>query len=113
MSIIAKKFKSVLPAIVGLMVASCGTQETEAEKAVLSVLKDPDSAKFGKYTRIDERSACITINAKNAMGGYTGDQQASLVKYKDSESWDVLSISEGSHETCIKILSEVMKTSPH
>ena len=76
------------------ILSGCGPygDEAEARKVVLSILKDPDSAKFGKFDQVPaERKdrngksetsamACLTVNARNSMGGYTGDQQASLTK---------------------------------
>jgi hypothetical protein len=88
-------------------------QKTEAEKAqdlvkaaVLTSLKDPESARFGKFTLVTSEHACLTVNAKNGFGGYTGDQQAYAVK-SAANGWQVLAI-EGKlgHEQCIKILSE-------
>lgn len=55
-------------------------EEPEAKKAVLQRLKDPDSAKFGNFTLIDDERACLTVNAKNTYGGYTGDKEAWLNK---------------------------------
>lgn len=96
-----------------LLLTACGGSESEARKAVLANLKDPDSAKFGKFTQMNEKSACLTVNARNSMGGYTGDQQASLIKYSDSKGWEVLGIDKYSHETCIKIMTEVSQSSKH
>lgn len=55
-------------------------EKPEAKEAVLQRLKDPDSAKFGNFTLIDDERACLTVNAKNAYGGYTGDKEAWLNK---------------------------------
>ncbi len=90
-----------------LLLAACGGNEAEAKKAVLENLKDPDSAKFGKFTQINEELACMTVNAKNSMGGYTGDKQAFLKKEKGK--WEVYSIKDISHDLCIKIWSEIEK----
>lgn len=81
--------------------------ESEAKKAVISNLKDPDSAKFGKFTLVDNRGACLTVNARNAFGGYTGDQQATLIKTKGE--WDVVAIDALSHETCLTIVKQVLE----
>lgn len=38
-------------------------------------LKDPESAKFGKFSISDDgTAACGSVNAKNAFGGYTGER---------------------------------------
>lgn len=82
------------------------TEEGKMQEAVLGSLKDPDSAKFGKMTKANESNACLTVNAKNSMGGYTGDQQAYLIKSKNK--WEVLQIDgDLGHDMCIKILSEI------
>lgn len=88
------------------LLAACGGSESDAKKAVLERLKDPDSAKFGKFTVIDDKASCLTVNARNSMGGYTGDQQASLMK--NEGKWVVLDIDRLSHDACIKILSSVI-----
>lgn len=51
------------------------------KNAVKSILKDPDSAKFGslylnKYADSEASWAlCGYVNAKNSLGGYTGDKR--------------------------------------
>lgn len=73
--------------------------------AVRSGLKDPASAEFGA---IDIREgpggkwACVTVNARNAFGGYTGDQQVKLT-YVNGQGWQwVGEPAEISHESCIQ-----------
>jgi hypothetical protein len=48
----------------------------EAQQAVREIMKDPDSARFGEMTYKDNNNICLTVNGKNSMGGYTGDQEA-------------------------------------
>lgn len=53
-----------------------------AEMAVRMVLRDPDSAKFGRTNSYADRKlngvpvkvACGSVNAKNGFGGYTGNK---------------------------------------
>lgn len=49
-----------------------------AKRAVKSTLKDPDSAEFKdvyvNYTEEYGVVACGRVNAKNSLGGYTGDK---------------------------------------
>jgi len=98
--------KTILLQIVfALLLTACGGVESEAKKAVLGSLKDPDSAKFGKFTQVNEKSACFTVNARNSMGGYTGDQQAQLMKVENA--WVVIDIDELSHDMCIDIMKKV------
>jgi len=78
--------------------------ESYAQKAVLASLKDPDSAKFGEFTLVNDNAACLTVNARNSLGGYTGDQQAYLIK--KNNLWNVLTIQGGlSHQKCIEIMA--------
>jgi len=78
----------------------CGGAENDAEQAVRENLKDSDSAKFGEFTEIEGRLACLTVNSKNAVGGYTGDQQA-LLKKVDGK-WTLYSVVKSTHETCVR-----------
>jgi len=59
-----------------LALPGCDSNKKGAEAAVLEDLRDPDSARFGEFYFNDEtKKGCLTVNAKNSMGGYTGDQQ--------------------------------------
>lgn len=99
------RIKKVVAAILGcLLLAACGN-ESEVEKTVLATLKDPDSAKFGKFTQVSESLACMTVNAKNSMGGYSGDRQAFLEKIKGK--WEVLTTEEVSHDMCIQTWAQL------
>ena len=102
-----KIWKAVFAIGCGLIVAGCG-DESAAQKAVRANLNDPDSAKFGKFTstkKANSETACLTVNAKNSMGGYTGDQQAALIKVEGE--WQVIAINEVDHAGCIKVISEL------
>ena len=96
--------------IFALMLAACG-DESDAQKAVKSILKDPDSAKFGKTTLLKGADgkdyACVTVNAKNAMGGYVGDKQSVVIKLKDQ--WESLGTDDESHEQCIFVITAMSK----
>ncbi len=81
--------------------AACDNGKASAEKAVRNNLKDPDSARFGEfYYNKQLKRACFTVNAKNSMGGYTGDQQVAL-RYKD-DRWTWISSTEETSEGCRK-----------
>jgi len=56
-----------------------------------------------KRTWGSENSACLTVNARNALGGYTGDQQAML--FKEKEIWRLDSISMESHAEFLREIS--------
>ena len=92
-----------------LILGACG-DESAIKDAVRENLKDPDSAKFGKITVVDTgkknghggsiRVACVTVNAKNSMGGYGGNKQATVGTM--DEKWVVGgAFLEVSHESCV------------
>ncbi len=90
----ASDYLSVLASgVICLTLAGCSSNQRSAEAAVRENLKDPDSARFGAFYYNDKtKKACLTVNAKNSMGGYTGDKQVTL-KYVDGQ-W----LSEGEEE---------------
>lgn len=93
--------KKIAPVIVVcLLLAGCGGDEAEAKKAILACLKDPDSAKFGDFTQVGDKYICMTVNSKNSMGGYTGDQQA--VAMKSEDEWHCVGVNDISQESCIE-----------
>jgi len=57
-----RKFSIIATA---LILAACG-QESAIQKSVRGSLKDPESAKFGESTVLDNKFACMTVNAKTA-----------------------------------------------
>jgi hypothetical protein len=73
----------------------------EATKAVLASLKDPGSARFGEFAYATPNNACLTVNAKNSFGGYSGNQEAILTRV--SSGWQVLTISGLPKSSCIEI----------
>ena len=80
--------------------------ETEAQKAVLKVLKDPDSAKFGRFTLMKNEVACLTVNSKNSMGGYVGDKEAVLMKSQDTFIFVEFLNQNADHELCVMAMSK-------
>lgn len=79
-------------------------EQVMLKQATISSLKDPDSAKFnGQMVIVDNKSACVEVNAKSTFGGYTGYQQAMLIKI-DGIGWQVIRIKDISREICIKAL---------
>lgn len=80
--------KKLCALAIPLALAACSGR-SGAERAVREALKDPDSAKFGEfYFNGKTGKACLTTNAKNSMGGYTGDSQSHVVKDKDGWHYD-------------------------
>jgi len=78
---------------------------SDARKAVLSLLKDPYSAHFGKFSQVDNKYACFTVNARNSMGGYAGDHEAILTKI--GKSWIALDIKDVTHEHCVYTMKKM------
>ncbi len=74
---------------------------------VLKGLKDPDSAKFGEFTRVSEDSACLGINARNSYGGYTGEQQALLFKLEGK--WEIIKTEKIDHGFCVDMMGKFIK----
>ncbi len=99
--------------LVALSVSGCGdnsvslgqiTEKSKIQEAIRASLKDPESAKFGEWGLINEKSACMTVNAKNGFGGYTGDQEAYL--HKTQNKWKFITIIDTmSHEQCIRTMT--------
>ena len=80
-------------------ISGCGGTKSAAEAAVRENLKDPDSARFGEfYFNKKTQKGCLTVNAKNSMGGYTGDQVAYLSR-KDGK-WSAFFMESGGQEYC-------------
>lgn len=66
-----KRYAFLLAA--GLVLAGCGDSRLDAaHTAVKGQLKDPGSAQFQNDRVLDSGRVCGEVNAKNAMGGYTG-----------------------------------------
>jgi hypothetical protein len=63
--------KAILLLLSLTTIAACSSAESSAQNAVRKSLKDPDSAKFGKFSKATDDKACLNVNAKNSMGGYT------------------------------------------
>jgi hypothetical protein len=70
-------------------IAGCDNSafDNSIKKAVREKLKDPDSAKFKEELVIRTR-ACISVNAKNSYGGYSGETIAHLKNY-GTDNWSV------------------------
>jgi hypothetical protein len=77
----AQKAASSPPSVVGAAPAprSAAAQSRtdffpSARKAITGILRDPDSAQFGKLFEGNRgsRTICGEVNAKNGYGGYTG-----------------------------------------
>ncbi|HOY86834.1 MAG: hypothetical protein V9G21_04380 [Methylotenera sp.] len=90
-----------------LCMSGCG-ENSKITEVIRASLIDPDSAKFGKIS-INENRACVNVNSKNTLGGYTGNQIAHMQKYHNE--WKVLLISDSlSYEECIEIMKKVSES---
>jgi hypothetical protein len=81
-----------------VFILSACNQDSALQKSIISVLKDPDSAKFGKVEHF-KSYACYEVNAKNAMGGYTGTQVAFMKKIDGS--WHVVRFEKTTTADCL------------
>lgn len=100
---------AVLLLVMVILLAIHLHDKSAAKNAVLERLKDPESAVFGEYTKVGD-GACLGVNAKNAMGGYVGQQQAILER--SEEGWSVSGFEETSHIQCVSELQERNASSP-
>jgi len=76
-----------------------------AQDRIRSILRDPESARFRKFSMAEgvlsdgsgrkNRVACGYVNAKNGFGGYTGDQP-----------WWAFVMWEGSRAACINKIDD-------
>lgn len=68
------KFVKILVLFGAITTTACTSQaEREASEALRPLLVDPDSASYSFVTRNND-TICGFVNAKNRMGGFTGDQ---------------------------------------
>lgn len=66
--------------------SACNSYRASAEETVRETLKDPESARFGEFYYNDKtKRACLGVNAKNSMGGYTGEK--SVMLERDGDRW--------------------------
>ncbi|KQT42519.1 MULTISPECIES: hypothetical protein [unclassified Methylophilus] len=83
--------------LTALFLSGC-SQKSAVEEVVQNHLKDPTSAIFKDYVASDgNQYACISWNAKNSFGGYTGWDVAFLKK--ENGVWIVESMK---HAPCSK-----------
>lgn len=78
-----------------LLLTGC-SEQASVKEAVQYHLKEPSSAEFKDYVASDgNQYACISWNARNSFGGYTGWEVAYLEKM--GGEWRVRSMK---HEPC-------------
>jgi hypothetical protein len=91
--------------VICLALPGCDRNRSGAEAAVLENLKDPDSAEFGEfYYNEGTGRGCLSVNAKNSLGGYTGAQQAYV--QKSGDGWTNREIVDKSPEFCREVFAD-------
>lgn len=101
--------RKAFPLLTLVLLGGC-SEKGAVEDAVREALVDPDSAKFGEITIVDAGSgkmACATVNARNRMGGYTGDTQMVVGFDAESGEWAAIDDLERSHEACLDLLARM------
>ena len=100
--------KRIVVTLLCLSAVACGPSERErteqaAQEAVRASMLDPRSAIFGELSfTASGNSACVTVNGKNTLGGYTGNQQAIVRKNLQTGTWRFTAIAEHlSHTECM------------
>ena len=88
------------------LLAACDSTEAQAREDFRATMKDPDSAKFGRFQTKGSK-ACLEVNGKNAFGGYTGMQTAFL-KRDEKGKWGGWTDSNGllDWDYCLKDLDK-------
>lgn len=87
----------LLSLFLGLVgVSGCSKVEKDSQKAVLSTLKDPDSAQFQNI-----KGYCGEVNSKNSYGGYVG-----FKRYVSIDGTVLLEDSEGVEPETFAIIWE-------
>lgn len=93
------------------LLACSGGDEEEAKQAVLIILKDPDSAKFGQLTIVSAKKyemACLSVNVRNTFDNHEENKQALLGRVK-GEKWEAKYLSDVSHEQCVELVRKYLK----
>lgn len=97
------------------VLAGC-SDNTAIKDAIKSGLKDPDSAEFGEIGVAQGpkgKWSCVTVNARNSFGGYTGDKQIAL-KHVAPKGWIWIGEpTDITHETCMEYASTAATGEDH
>lgn len=87
------------------LLGACNRNRNGAEEVVRAALKDPESARFGEFYFNDKtQKGCLAVNAKNSLGGYTGEQQAYVEKTQSG--WEEEGIAEIPQSSCREIFAD-------
>lgn len=100
--------KHIIPVMVvaaSFALTACDSNKSDAEEALRITLKDPESARFGEfYFNTRTNKGCLAVNAKNSMGGYTGNQQAYMEK--TAKGWENFGIADIPLSSCREIYAD-------
>lgn len=97
---------AILLAAIPLALGGCSKQRA-AEAIVRESLIDPESARFGDFYFNDKtQKGCLTVNSKNSMGGYTGNQQA-YVKQQGG-TWKEVGIADIDRDMCREVHADAV-----
>lgn len=95
--------------ITALVLLSGCSDSGAVRDAVTENLKDPASAKFGEISVVEGiggKFACASVNARNSLGGYTGEQQIKL-RHMGDDGWIWAGDpDETDHQYCVKVITE-------
>jgi cytochrome c2 len=91
-----------------LALASCGDPEEEAREAVLAELPGAASVRFGRFTLVGGRQACLGVAMRDGAGWYGPERQAVVRKaetHGENRAWSVEAMAEERHDQCVTRLS--------
>jgi len=94
-----------------VLLACSGGDDEETKQAVLKILKDPDSAKFGQLTKVSAKKyemACLSVKVRNSNDNYEENKQALLGRVK-GKKWEAKYLSDASHEQCVELVRKYLK----
>ena len=89
--------------------ASCGNPDSQVLEAVKAVLSNTDGARFGKIAYGDAEGvayACVTVDAKNPLGTYSGKMQLPAIKVRDGQWASPGDVVGTTSESCLKKLAD-------
>lgn len=87
--------------LVAAALAACSSAEDSAREAVLRELQDPQSARFGAFTRTGDL-ACLSLNAR--FDGLRAERDALLAKAEtrgERQPWRVIGLYPETHSACL------------
>lgn len=99
-------------AIAAIALAGCDGSKARMKEIVLAQLKDPDSAKFGRYEQVNSKNrdwACLEVNAKTPAGGYAGARGAYFVAPAGTTDWKFSGFAD-TYDLCVTIIKDMQES---